>query len=291
MTIVTFLRLIIICMAISLSTDISAQDLSRSFDARSEVIARDTEDKGECVIEATFDAEWGLTSISFDIPEVAFKMKDMKFHFLKTDFNMKTISFDVPKIEWGTTNIGNVKLDLPKIYRKRIEIKTKIPEFTWDITSIKTKIPEFKSKRVEWKFHILKIGKLKEASIPCKEKAQTTTAAAQSMEALSAEYQETAVNSALQEAATAANEFAASIGAWGENMDQAVQQIDAVIGEIQSHGGDPNNVLAQLDGESLSVMELRATIVQRFQDEITRATEQHSQVVDQLENFDLEVGK
>lgn len=273
------------------SFPLQSQEPLESYEQQAEEIVDDTEDDGSCVAEATFDAEWGLTTTSFDIPEVSFEMREMKFHFLKTDFNMKTISFDVPEFEWGTTNIGSIKLDLPKIYRKRVEIKTKIPEFTWDVTSIKTKIPEFSRRRIEWKYHILKIGKLQEASVPCKEKSERTSAAASSLQALSSEYQEAASDAALTEAGTAANELAASIGAWQDNLNQALRQIDDVIAEVQASGGDPNKVMANLDGGQVSLVQLRAAVVQRFQEEMEQAAEGHSELVREIEAFSMGAGQ
>jgi hypothetical protein len=97
------------------------------YEANREILDNGQSSEGsKCAVGATFDAEWGLTSIKFDVPEVTFKLQEIKFHFLKTYSSMREFSFDVPEFVWGTTEVGPVKLDLPKIYSKRIEIKERL---------------------------------------------------------------------------------------------------------------------------------------------------------------------
>ncbi|MDW9620193.1 hypothetical protein [Sinorhizobium meliloti] len=242
-------------------------------------------DEGDCLLEASFDAEWGLTKVAFDVPEVTFKMQEIKFHFITTSFNMQTIAFDIPEFEWGTTSIGSVKLDLPQVYSKRVEIKTKIPEFKWEMTTIKTKIPEFKNKRVEWKFHILKIGKLREASIPCKKKAEDTQIAGKEIEALSSEYAKEATTEVLTEAATAANELASSISLSDHSFEGALRDLDSVIGTIVASGGDPKKVNSELDGKPMPLTELRSSIQARRQETLNTLTNEHDKLLNEINAF------
>jgi hypothetical protein len=55
-----------------------------------------------CLIEGSVDADWELTKIVFDIPEVLFRNKEMSFHTVKTTFTNKVIAkLKVPNVLRG----------------------------------------------------------------------------------------------------------------------------------------------------------------------------------------------
>lgn len=92
--------------------------------------------------------------ISFDTPRVSMKRRDMVMHLPQMAMRTKEMSFDIPEFEWGTTDIGPISLDLPKIYSKRVSFSMDIPEFTWETTTIKMDVPEFFMERQEIKFDV-----------------------------------------------------------------------------------------------------------------------------------------
>ena len=145
-------------------------EINAKYQPRYEAAAKEGEDiqdeSGTCIAEGTFDADWEETKVSFDRPVVIINMREMKFDILKTKVTQKVVAkTKVPKTYFKRR--GPVKI--PEFRWETTEITVPVTEFKWETTTIKTNIPETRMVREEWKFHILKIKKLKEASIPCED--------------------------------------------------------------------------------------------------------------------------
>lgn len=241
------------------------------------------EDAENCIAEFAFDVEWGVTSVKFDVPEVKWKLREMKFHFVKTTFTNKVIAkFDVPEFRWEITRIGPIKTKVPKWYRKRVEISTKIPEFTWDITSVKTKIPEFFSKRVELKFHILKIKGLKEANLPCKSAEEKSEKLAGKAEVVTKAHKEeinTLVSAYLLDKA---EEMEREIDRANSEFDQAASSLDEAIAECRKNNVDPGTIKMDFDGQTLSLTDARQALQARREEALEELVAAHAQILDAI---------
>lgn len=214
-------------------------------------------DSKTCLFELGFDAEWGPTKIAFDVPVVTFHVKEMKFHFVKTYFNVKTIaSFDIPKTRWEIKKIGfGIKTKVPVFYKDRVEIKTKVPEFIWDLTSIKTRIPEFYSKRVEIKFDMLKIKKLNSASTGCSEEQRKGEALSASLESTGAAHKAELVGLANTQLDDKLAELDATIVNVNGQFDEAANGLAAAINEARANGIDPAAVSTVIDGQTVTLLQ------------------------------------
>ena len=248
----------------------------------------DIKDEGEtCIIEGAFDADWEITKIAFDVPEVTMKLREMSFHVLKTTFTTKTIAkTKVPKTYFENKHIGfGIKTKVPVIRWEIDEVKTRIPEFKWDETSIKTKVPEFKSKRIEWKFHILKIKKLKELNIPCKEdeeRAETLSASVQK----AADSHQVEINTVTaQHLVTQAEALAEQMSVAEKGFDEALAAMDASIVDMRSNGIDPATVRVDYDGVSTTVLGAREMLVQQKAEALADMRASHQQMLDAVSSM------
>jgi hypothetical protein len=197
-------------------------------------------------------------TIAFDTPSVDMRVQEMKFHIAQVSMNMRSISFDIPEFVWGRTNIGPVKLDLPKIYSKRIEIKTKIPEFSWEVTSIKTKIPEFYMHRQEIKFDIPEF-KLIDVS----DEVSEIQSAATALQAQSASI-EAAHKGELRHATELSfiefeGELTRQMEAADGKFAEALAEVGVAIEQVGYYGIDPTRVRNE-DGTFTNLIETMETI-------------------------------
>lgn len=228
------------------------------YDAATKTSEDIKEDSTLCLVEFGFDAEWGLTKVSFDLPSVDMKMKEMKFNFLKIDWENKTIlSTDVPGVRMKMRDFGFMKTKVPEFFTERIEVKTKVPTFRWDETSVKTKVPVVYKHRQEWKFNILKLKKLKELSAPCESEKQrgeqlsasvSTTAEQHKAEllSLSSGYLDTKL-AELDEAITQSTAM----------FDEGLKGIDAAIADCRANNVDPAVIMTDIDGVQVSLLGAR----------------------------------
>jgi len=237
-----------------------------------------------CLIEMSFDADWEITKVSFDVPEVQFKNREFSFHTVKTTFSNKVIAkTKVPKTYFENKNIGfGIKTKVPVIRWEIEEISTKVPEFKWDETSFRTKIPEFYSKRIEWKFHILKLKKLKELNIPCKEQEKRANE-------LSARVQSTAdthkkeIDKVTAEFLVAkAEELVAEMTAAELEFNKGINSMDTAIAEMKSNGVDPNTFLVEYDDQKVTMIQARALLIQQKSDALTAMRVSHEQIVNSI---------
>lgn len=216
---------------------------------------------GSCLFEAAFDADWEMTTVSFDIPEIFMKNREFSFHTLKSKMSTKVIAkTKIPVTEWGMTTVMGVRTKLPKTYTKVQEIRVQVPEFWWDRTSFSMKIPEFYSKRVEWKFHILKIKELKQLDVPCngeKERAEelgarVETAAEQhkaELTALTREY----LKSKIVELDAQRSELEGQ-------FDEGLRALDAAMDEARKAGIDPAIAKVDYNGEARTMLSCKEAL-------------------------------
>lgn len=240
-------------------------------------------DAENCVAEFALDVKWDMTKVAFDIPEVKFKMREMKFHFVKTSFNNKTVAvFEVPEFRWEITKIGPIKTKVPKWYSKRVEIKTKIPEFKWDVTSIKTKVPEFFKKRIEIKFHILKIMGLKELNVPCKSAEKKSEAFQKKMNGIVAAHQSEIYELSSGYLSQKADIIADQMDDTAGQFDQALADMDSAIAEVRKNGVDPGALTTDFEGEAVSLLKAREIIAQKKAQALEDLAVAHKEVLDAI---------
>jgi hypothetical protein len=248
----------------------------------------DIKDEGEsCIVEGAFDADWEITKISFDVPEVTMKLRDMSFHILKTTFTTKTIAKTrVPKTYFENKNVGfGIRTKVPVIRWEIDEVKTKVPEFKWGETSIKTKIPEFTSKRIEWKFHILKIKKLKELNIPCKEEEERAEKLSASVQKAADSHQAEINTVTAQYMITQAEALTAQMSVAEKGFDDALAAMDTSIVDMRSNGIDPATVRVDYDGVSTTVLGAREMLVQQKAEALASMRASHQQMLDAVSSM------
>ncbi len=237
-----------------------------------------------CAFEAVWDADWEMTTVSFDWPVTTFKNREFSFNTVKTRFVNKTIlSTDTPKTYFEVKNVLGVKTKVPVIRMERTEITTKVPEFQWGRTSFTVKLPEFSRKRVESKFHILKIKKVREWTIPCKrlqedangleKKVATASASHQSeLQAVTRAYTRSQANQLLVEMEKAEAEF-----------DRALRSIDDAMREMRANGIDPTTfVVTTEDGTKSTLAETRDSLAKQKLEVLLQLRNQHSALLESL---------
>jgi len=241
-------------------------------------------ESNSCLIEAGFDADWEITKVSFDLPQVTFKNRELSFHSVKTTFSNKVIAkTKVPKTYFENRNIGfGIKTKVPVIRWEIEEIISKVPELKWDRTSFKTKIPEFRSKRVELKFHILKLKKLKELNIPCKDqekRAETLSASVQlSADKHKAELNELTAKLLVSKAEVLITDMAAAEG----EFDKGLASMDAAIADVRANGIDPNGVSVDYDGQQTTLVGARTMLLQQKLEALAAIRASHQQILDSI---------
>lgn len=247
-------------------------------------------DTSTCWFEAGFDAEWDTTKISFDVPEVRFNMREMKFDFVKTYFNTKTIaSFDVPELRWEMEKIGFIKTKVPKWYSKRVEIKTKIPEFKWDRTSIKTKIPEFYSKRVEINFDFLKIKKLDSLDAGCKDEQRRSDEISDELGRTAESHKDEISSLAVNYLQFKADGIAASIDETAGRFDEGVAGMDNAIAEARANNVDPAGITTDFDGQSVNLIQARDLLAGRKAEAIAQLQAAHAEILEAIRRVNEEI--
>lgn len=252
-----------------------------------EDIKKDTK---TCWFEAGFDAEWDTTKISFDVPEIKFKLREMKFDFVKTYFNVKTIAkLDIPEFRWEMTKIGPIKTKVPKWYTKRVEIKTKIPEFKWDRTSIKTKIPEFFTKRVEIKFDFLKIKKLDSLDAGCKEEQAKSDRLTKRLESTAHSHRDEISALAVNHLTLKAEELAQSIDSTSARFDEGINGMDKAIAEARANNVDPVAITTDFDGSVVNLVQARQLLAQKKQEALAQISQAHSEILNAISSVNSEI--
>lgn len=243
-----------------------------------------------CLIEAAFDADWELTKVSFDVPEVSFKNREMSFHTVKTKFINKVIArTKVPKTYFENKCVVSafgkcrVKTKVPVIKWEIDEIKTKVPEFSWDKTSFSAKIPEFRSKRIEWKFHILKIKKLRDLSLPCKEEEERAEALSQSVENVASEHQKEINYTTAEYLGSIASELADQMEVAVREFDAGIASMDSSIAEMRANGIDPSQFQIDYDGRQTTMTAARDALVKERATALADMEASHRSILHQIE--------
>lgn len=226
-----------------------------TYDAASKEGADIEEESETCLVEATFDADWELTKVSFDIPEVFMKNRELSFDTLKSKMSTKVLgSTKIPVFEWGITKVMGVKMHVPKTYMKNQEIRVQVPEFWWDRTSFVMKIPEFYSKRVEWKFHILKIKELEELSLPCEQEKKRAKQLGSQMESVTAAHKGE-LNAVTREyLAVKLEEMDLQRGEMEKQFDDGLGALANAIEAARQQGIDPATAMVDFNGEKLTMI-------------------------------------
>lgn len=229
-------------------------------DAQTKIIEDERKnEKGPLTIDGK--CKWDMTSAKFDIPKTTFKNREFSFDLPKTTFKLRQFSFDYPHCDWKMMRIAGIKTKFLKCGRARKEWSTKIPEFKWGRTSFKTKIPEFKWDTTEIKFHTLKcraddvyIG----PKVP-KDQARMEEAG-RNVETLASK-QQTEIQALVEEDLDARGEqMAREIERVKSDFETAMSEMDKSIAEIASNGMDPNSVMVDVDGKSVSLVGARAAL-------------------------------
>lgn len=239
------------------------------------------EESGTCLLEAAFDADWEITKVSFDLPEVTFKNRDFSFHTVKTKFRNKVIAkTKVPKTYFEVRDIGfGIKTKVPIVRMEIKEIKTKVPEFKWERTGFKTKIPEFRSRRVEWKFHILKIKKLKELNVPCKEEEKRANRMSATVSASSEQHKSDLNKHTMKYIAFNAEKLSSDIASVESEFNRGINSMDAAIRDVKNNGIDPSGVIVEFEGEKTTMVGARDVLVRQKADVLAKMREAHRQLI------------
>lgn len=124
--------------------------VSAEYDRKVNAIKRDLKDGiDEGHIEdfealINVDIEWGLTSISFDLPSVDMKLQRWVIDLPSTRMVYKSCVMKIPEFY--------------DFYKTRMRcVGMHVPEFFMDRQEFKLHVPEFHMERVKWKFHLPKI--------------------------------------------------------------------------------------------------------------------------------------
>lgn len=239
-------------------------------------------ESGTCLFEATFDADWEETQVSFDVPEVTFKNRELSFNTVKTTFRNKVIAkTKVPKTYFEVRNIGfGIKTKVPVVRMEMEEVVAKVPEFKWERTSFVTKIPEFTNERVEWKFHILKIKKLKELDIPCNSEKKRAEALSNKVENASERHQAELQTFTANYLKEQSEELQLNINAASAEFDKGIASMDDAIADVRSNGIDPNGVTIEFEGQKMSMSAARAALVKQKEDALAQMRASHREMVD-----------
>lgn len=215
-----------------------------------------------CMLEIGFDADWELTKVSFDVPEVFLRNREMSFHTLKSKISQKVISkTKIPVLRAGTTRVLGVKVPMMKQYMEMHEVKIPVPEFWWAKTSFSMKIPEFRSKRIEWKFHILKFKELQELNAPCKEEKDRSSSLGASMQS-TADAHVAELNTLTRNYLAAKERDMVSQRAdLGRQFDSGIAALDEAIGEARKLGIDPAVAKVNVNGTETTMLASREELL------------------------------
>ena len=217
-------------------------------------------------IIAKGDCWWDMTSTKFDIPKTTFKMRTMSFDIPKTTFKLRQMSFDYPRCDWEMVKIGFVKTKLLKCRKARKEWSTKIPEFKMERTEIKTKIPEFKMDTTEIKFKTLKC-KVDELYVgpskPSDESMSRMDKAGQAMEGLAVAQQSEIKDAVEKDIDRRSEAFAVQLKEAEQQFDAGIKGIDDAMAEIAANGGNPQTVNAEMDGQTVTLPQMRAMLIEQ----------------------------
>lgn len=117
---------------------------------------------GELVIGIDFDVQWKDRSLSFNVPTVTMRNRDLSLDLPRIEKNRSRIVFDVPTVTMvrrclfkkpeihGTTiRMKCVYGNMPEMTMKKHEIIYDIPSVRMERKDFSLKIPEFGSKRRE----------------------------------------------------------------------------------------------------------------------------------------------
>lgn len=206
------------------------------------------------------DCWWDTTSAKMHIPKTTFKTRDFSYNVPKTTFKLRQFSFDYPRCDWKIVRIGPVKTKFLKCGKATKTWSTKVPEFKWATTRFSTKIPEFKNELTEIKFDTLKckaddiyVGPSK----PSEETVSTLQAAGAKIEKAANEQQEE-INLAIERDLDRRSEaFAQQVKQTELEFDKAIAEIDASIAEIAANGMKPAQVMVDVDGRAMSLVDFR----------------------------------
>lgn len=219
------------------------------------------DDSATCIAEFGFDSEWGETKIVLDVPSVTFKRRDLKFDFVKTSFETKTIfTYYTVETDWQIKKIGFIKTKVPVIRKVSHDVKTKVPVFWRDTTSITIKVPEFSKHRKELKFKFLKLKKLTDFSTPCDREQERGDELSASVESAAAAHRAEVMALTRDQLLSKLPEMDVAMAEAAAAFDEGFRSLDEVLAECTNSGADPNTVRTEMDGVSLSLPEARAQL-------------------------------
>jgi hypothetical protein len=216
------------------------------------------EETKTCFLEVGADADWEIQKVSFDVPEVFMKDRKLRLHLPQTKVSFKTIAkTKVPVFRWEIQNFGFMRTKIPKWYSEMREIKLAVPEFWWGETSFVMKVPEFYSRRVEWKFHMLKIKHLKKLDLPCEDEKERGEQLQGRVEGAAAEHK-VELNAATRDyLEVKLVELASSRESMQKEFSSALDSLDLAIDDVRKTGVDPATVMVDLDGQQVSLLQSR----------------------------------
>lgn len=117
---------------------------------------------GELIVNVDFDVEWKNRAISFTVPTVAMRDRELSLHLPRVEKNRQRIVFDIPTVTMETycafkrpvfrglrVKMECVYLDKPVLRMKRHEIIYDLPEVRMERKTFVLKVPEIGSRRLE----------------------------------------------------------------------------------------------------------------------------------------------
>lgn len=241
-----------------------------------------------CLFEGAWDSDWEITKVSFDVPEVTFKSREFSFHTVKTTFKSKVIAkTKVPKTYFENKKICcGISTKIPVVRMEVKEIKTRVPEFKWDKTSFSTKIPEFSSKRIEWKFHILKLKKVRELNIPCKEEKDRAESLSNRVTE-SSEKHKAEINELTGRMISArADELAGQMAVAEKEFERGLDSMDQSIAETKANGIDPAAVVVDYEGQQTTLVGARAMLLEQKTSALESMRAAHRQMLESLASLE-----